>query len=157
MPKIHSTRAPGNIPGNATIGGKVTSYNGVATAGAGVSPTVAYGSLTGATTNLVTVATFTPTNAGVFEVGGFVAATAYTSGNVGLRLMYTDSQGSAQNYVLQGEVASTGGNNNVLTATGVLAIFTQTISVQAGSAITLQTNLTGTATANFRAFIRQVN
>jgi hypothetical protein len=52
---------------------------------------------------------------------------------------------------------SAGGSAGNISATGSFAILTQTVCAQAGSTITLKTIFGGTATADFYAFIRQVN
>lgn len=145
-----------NVNGNVQVGTKVTKYNNVALAGMGLSPIYAYGTLAASTASGATVTTFTPAAQGVFEVGGHVAATAFTSGFVGLRLAYTDCQGNAQSYVMVGESVATAGTASSLTATGLLAIYSQTICANAAS-ITLQTSNTGTATASYWAWLKQVN
>jgi hypothetical protein len=123
------TPSPSSLP-------KITSYNGVATAGAGVSPIRAYGSVLGTSTTLSTVTSYTVGAAnGVFEVGGIVLVTVWTSGVVQLQVNFTDCQGNARSYGMTGET-SAGGSAGNISATGSFG---------------------GTATADFYAFIRQVN
>lgn len=156
MTMIRSGLSPGNIPGNATIGGKVTSYNGTATAGSGVSPIRAATPIAGVatSTNNTSVATLTPAAVGIFEVGGHFEVTAYTSGNVGLMLSYTDANGNARSFNMGGQ-SQAGTYGTTAAATGMQDLFTQTICANPAS-IALQASITGTATATFWGHIKQV-
>lgn len=141
--------------GELSLGAKLTKYANVSTAGMGVSPIYAYGSLAGATTTGTAITSFTPAAQGLFEVGGSEAVTAWTSGNNAINVAYTDCQGNSRNYAMWG-ATNTGASNNVLAATGTLNLYAETICANA-AAITLQTQITGTATVSDWAWIRQVN
>jgi hypothetical protein len=146
------TPSPSSLP-------KITSYNGVATAGAGIAPTVAYGSLLANSTNQATIASFTVgASGGVFEIGGFFGVTAWTSGNVAVQVNYTDNRGNAQTFVtLFGRRSTDSSHTTALASTGEMMLDTVAFAAQGGSTITLKTSIGGAATGDFYAFVRQVN
>ena len=53
-------------------------------------------SLTGQTAPVASVVTFTPATTGVFQAGGGLVVTSYTSGSITLQVSYTDDSGTAR-------------------------------------------------------------
>jgi hypothetical protein len=143
---------------SVTSVGKFVSLNGITTdtATPGVAPIVKYGEVLAGTSNAVTVATVTPSADTIYEVGGFITASAYTSGNVALELDYNDcATNTARAQNLYGTTGA-GTNANVLTAVGVLACNTVTICAKASTAVTAKTIDSLVATASWYAHIKQI-
>lgn len=144
--------------GGVQINGGVSQYKGVATAGSGVSPIVAYGTQAGTSTDGQTIASFTTASGGVFEVGGFLRCTAHSSGNVYLHVTGTDDANNAFDEILWGVDNTAGGVVEFLSASGhQLRCMPMTISVKAATTITMKTGFTGTATATYFAWVKQIN
>lgn len=143
--------------GGLKVNSKVTNYNATATAGLGVSPIVAYGTQT-TSTNGTVLTTFTPGATGLFEIGGFINLTAWTSGNVSIQLTYTDGHGTFQGIGDMLGANGTGGTvvTHLTGGTGTMQLFSQTIAAGSGGAISLFCALSGTATADFYGFIKQI-
>lgn len=117
---------------------------------------VAYGSLIANGGNGSTVAIYTPTTTGVFEVGGYYICTTFASGNVGISVNYTDTHAGLQSYLLWGTSGPIGANLNVLSATGQLNVWSQTIAVSSATSIIIKTFNSGANTADYYGWIRQI-
>jgi hypothetical protein len=91
---VHSVRAQSQFSGGVpTVLGLITSYNGVTTAGQGVTPIVAFAATT-PTTPVSSTPILTSAPAGVYRVSVYYVVT--TAGTVGtaitVNLTYTDAQ-----------------------------------------------------------------
>lgn len=139
-----------------TLGTKVSSYNGVNTAGMGTAPIYASGSQTGITTNNTTIASYAvPAAGGVFEIGGFVSCTTFTSGTVGMFAQFNDENNTARTYTMPG-ATNAGATASTLAGTGTLALFTQTVAVKGSTTLVIKTDNTNASTGDFYAWIRQI-
>ena len=148
----------GKGTGGEQLAGKVTKYNGTPTAGGGVSPTVAYGSLLATGTSGTAITSFTVgASNGLFEIGGYLDVTAWTSGTVAVQANYTDCRGTSHTSTSMFGALSTGSSAATISSTGTIDIFPKAVCAQSGTAITVQTSLGGTATADFYGYINQVN
>lgn len=104
-----------------------------------------------------TVLQYTPLSAGLFEVGGYLDVTAFTSGIIAFQLTTTDSDSTANAAQAQrASVAASGTSAINLAATGGLYVPTYSINAKAGSPITCALNQSLVSTARLRPFIRQV-
>jgi len=144
------------VSGNLDIGEKLTKYNGVTTAGIGLSPYVAYGHVSSSTSQ-VQIVSYTPTADGLYEIGSFHELSAYTNGNVSVNWAYTSSLGTVCDFYAWGSDFNGGAESNHIAATGdVRAMNTLTIGVKANRPIEAHTFLSLEATGSFYAWIRQV-
>jgi hypothetical protein len=132
--------------GNATLRGLLTNYNGLALAGTGVPIIVAFNHLSGQTAQVASLATFTPSADGAFEVCiDILVTTAGTSVSFTTTCTYTDEGGSSRvatmSFLL---LAGTPFATTILTATGAVPYtgVPKQIRAKSGSAITLATTAT---------------
>lgn len=136
--------------------GLLTNYKGVATAGNGLPAIQAYGTALANSTDATTIATLTaPAVDTLYEVGGFFQVTAWTSSTVAMELAFTSCAGTSTTINMS---ASTNASSvaQTISSTGRMMLFTTTICADASSAVTLQTNFGGTATADFYGHIKAV-
>ncbi|KKQ98809.1 MAG: hypothetical protein UT24_C0036G0007 [Candidatus Woesebacteria bacterium GW2011_GWB1_39_12] len=151
-----STGSVVKVSGNLDIGGSLSKYNGIATAGVGLSPIVAYGTVSTSTSGIVIV-TYTPTADGIFEIGSTHEVTDYTSGNVSVLWEHTSVGGVATSRYAWGADLDGGAESNHLTADNTLRdMNTLTISAKANTNISGSTFISATATGSFYAWIRQI-
>lgn len=148
------------VSNNAKIGGTISSYDGLTTAGIGVPVLVAAGKNTGSHTNGDVVVSYTPpASAGVYEVGGFFHTTSYSSGAAQMEVTYhRDNGGTAVSENLFGQRYNTG---TVVSSTNQsddhIEIFSFTIAVDSsGTAIQLLNNQSGTNTADYYGWIKRI-
>lgn len=129
----------------AVLSGKVTTYNGVVTAGLGVVAVVGYGRVTAQAAANASIATYTVGGAdGSFEVSGNLNATAVTVLATTLTCTYTDESNTARTMILP--VQQLGGSfiaGGAITSTGAWETPTMHIRCKAATVITLLTS-TGT-------------
>lgn len=129
----------------AVLSGKVTTYNGIVTAGFGVPAIVGYGRVTAQAAANASIATYTVGGAdGSFEVSGNLNATAVTVLATTLTCTYTDESNTARTMILP--VQQLGGSfiaGGAITSTGAWETPTMHIRCKAATVITLLTS-TGT-------------
>lgn len=149
----------------AALSAKITTYNGILTAGWGTSVVQADGNIA-ATTNArsAAVATYTVGAAdGTFVVGGSINITTSTTFSFSLDCVYTDDGNVSRTLVLpltqlSGTFVATGLATNILGA-GPYESAAMTIRCKASTSITIRPSSGGTYTAvvyNVAANIRQV-
>lgn len=156
--------APTNAT-SITFGKKISSYNGITTAGQGIPIIVAQARTVAATnTGTASVATFTVGAAdGTFEVGCNVLITTSTTHSFSCDTTYTDESNVARTMVmpveqLAGTFATSGLMTNA-TGAGPYESAVMTIRAKAATAITIRTSAGGTFTAvvyNIDGTIKQV-
>jgi hypothetical protein len=78
------------------LSAKLTTYNNVTTAGIGTVPVYASGSSTAQTAAVASVATFTPTADGLFEISTNVNVTTSTTHSFAVQVTYTDEGNTAR-------------------------------------------------------------
>lgn len=154
----------GDTVTNTFIGNIISRYKALATAGNGVSSIYGYGDTVAATnTGTASIATFTPSVDGTFQVGCNVLITTSTTHSFSCDVTYTDEGNVARTMVLPvvqlaGTFVTTGLITNV-TGTGPYESPTMTIRVKASTAITVRTSSGGTFTGvvyNARGYIAKV-
>lgn len=151
--------------GSLDIGAKITAYNQITTAGAGVSPIVAYGDVVAATnTGTASIATFTPGADGTFEVGCNILITTATTHSFSCDVTYTDEGNTARTMIMPiYSLAGTPVVNGLIINTGGTVPYeaaVMTIRAKASTAITVRTSAGGTFTAvvyNARGVIKQIS
>lgn len=140
------------LSSNATIGGTVPSYNGRATAGNGLSPTVQTGRVVGQTAGATVIAAF---SAGAvdssFEISANVLVTAAAVG-LQVQVAYTDEGNNARTMVLPFS-DNAGASTVTLTATGPYSGMATRIRCKASTNITVSTVITS-GTYNAEADVR---
>lgn len=139
--------------------GKVTAYNNVATAGLGVPAIYGYGRSTAQSGAVASVATYTPTADGSFEVSANVLVTTSTTHNFTVTCAYTDEGGTARTLTFNfSNVAGTIGTT-IANAGGAVPYegVPMHIRAKANTAITIATTGTFTSvTYNVEGNIKQI-
>lgn len=125
--------------------GKLTTYNGLTTAGFGVPTIVASGRATAQTAAVSSVTTFTPSADGTFLINWNVNITTLGSGNFQCQCTYTDEAGSAQTISLL-KINSSGTTSANNAGAGVHLGIGISIRAKASNAITIKTSSGGTYT-----------
>lgn len=127
----------GTFATSTAVLSKVTTYNGITTAGQGLSPIVMENDTT-ANTSGTTIGTYTPTATTTLEIGGYVNITAIVTDVLNYRVTWTDENGTSQtlNFVPMGLTSAS------LSATGFSALSSATIRVKSGTTVTVSTVLT---------------
>lgn len=156
--KLVSVRNNGAEKAAIDLNGKFSVYGNAPTAGQGVSPVRTFGTLLGYSANGSPVASYTPpASAGIYEIGGWLEVTAWTSGNVGMTYSYKDISGITRSDLLVGFGSGFGNAVATINNVGTIMFFNQTIWVDSSSTpIELITAFSGTATVNFAAWVRQI-
>lgn len=147
---------------SVSTGGIITRYGDVATEGYGIPVTQDYGTVSASSTDDVTVATITaPAVDTIYEVGGNVDVTAYTSGQIGFVMTYTSCAGNVYtNKNMNAYITATDATGLVCTAacanTSVM-LYPVTFCLNASATATLKTqNSAAAATGNFYGYIRKI-
>jgi hypothetical protein len=145
------------------INGKITAYNGNATAGNGVQAVVAYGRTVGATAAVASIAAFTVGAADAsFEIRANVLVTTATTHSFTLTCAYTDEGNSARTLTLTfGLVAGGVATTSIANAAGTVPYHGApvTIRCKAATTITIASAAGGTYTTvvyNAEGFISQL-
>lgn len=146
---------------NLLLTGPIQSVNNIATVGNfGVPTIVAQNRLTGQTGAIASVATFTPTADGTFEISADVLITASTSFSFTVTVNYTDEGGTARTQQLAFNQSNGGGFVTSFSNTAGALSYTGyaiTLRDKANSAITIVTSGTfTTVTYNVEGSIRQI-
>jgi hypothetical protein len=124
-------------PAGATLA-KVTTYNGIATAGNGVGAIVANADLT-SQSGAATVTTYTaPASNGTYRVGGYLNITAVTLDVIQLQVAWTDETNASRTQIFFPMGTTVAG----IGATGFTPFPTADIRVKASTTITVSTVLT---------------
>jgi len=150
-----------DVSGNATVTGKIASYNGVTTVGFGVPALVGYGRSTAQTGAVASVATYTVGAAdGSFEVSANVLATTATTYSFNVTLAYTDESNVARSVVMNMMLLGAGNisNSAPLSNTNGPAYMSLPIHIRckAATVITIATSGTfTTVTYNVEGLIKQ--
>jgi len=113
---------------------------------------VADARLTGQTSTVASVAAYTvgPADSS-FLISGNINCTTYGSGNINFQVAYTDETGASQTPNLQGHFTS--GYSTNVSGTGAFEVQPIQIRAQAGSAVTVKTVGTFSATYNVEGTI----
>lgn len=148
------------LAADVTTTGKVTNYNGVATAGWGLPSIYANGRVTAQSAANASVSSYTVGAAdGSFEVQGLVNVTASTTHSFSMTVAYTDEDSVAQTatFVFQKNDGSTTTTITDTTSTGPYYSSMLRIRAKASTSITVATSGTFTSvTYNAEAGIKQV-
>lgn len=137
------------ISRNEVIGAKLTSYNGVTTAGFGQPIIVASGRATGQTAAVASVATFTPGADGTFQIAVNVLVTTATTHNFVIQVSYKDEGGTARTSSIPLFALGVGAVTGVANGSGAIPYqgYAITIRAKAANAITILTEAAGTYTS----------
>lgn len=131
-----------NLPTTAGTAGQVlTSQGGGATAMTWTTPdaaSVASADLTGQSTALATVSSFTTTALGSYRVGGYLKIASVTTNVIKLQCTYTDQNGTSQTE----DFYPQGATSPNLSTVGFYALPTKDIRVNSGGVITMKTIFT---------------
>jgi hypothetical protein len=138
--------------------GKVTSFNGLPTAGTGVPAILAAGRQTAQTGAIASLVTFTPAAPGSFLISANVDLTTATSGSFAVTCSYTDDSGTGRSqtmiFLLPGGTTSIGPGS--ISGAGTYCGMPLHIRANA-AAITISTSGTFTTlTYNAEAYIMQI-
>lgn len=158
------------MPSNASndakypIANRITSYDGVNTAGRGVPVIVAYDRVTGQTAAVASIATYTVGSAdATFEVSANVLITTATTHTFTLTCAYTDEGNSARTLTLTfGLVAGGVATTSISNTAGAVPYHgvPVTIRCKAGTSITIASAAGGTYTTvvyNAEGIIKQIS
>lgn len=133
------------VTGNETINNGKQVVNAIASA-----------NLTGQTSTVASIAAYTPSSTGTFDISGYIRCTAYTSGTIQLQVTYTDETGTAQTNVIP--LVNTSGTPVTGANTGGMwSAMPRTIRANTSTAITVKTVGTFGATYDVGAYIHQAS
>lgn len=134
--------------------GLISNIYGVPTAGLGLPAIYGENTITAQTTSGTTIATYTPSSAGNFEISAEYLITAITSGGAEIQVSWTDEGGTARTATLL--LASLSGTTGTgATTTGPFSAIPYRLRSQANSPIAVMTAGTFTATYDASAAIKQ--
>lgn len=140
--------------GSVSTLSQITSYNGITTAGQGLSPIVMENDTMGNSTG-TTIGTYFNAATTTLEAGGYVAVTAVVTDVLNFRLTWTDENGTAQtqNFVPMGLTTAS------ISATGYSAFPSATFRVKKNTTTTLAVVLTtgiGSVTYDTGAWLKVI-
>lgn len=145
--------------GASVLSGKVTTYNGLTTAGNGVPSVVASGRVTAQTAAAAAITSFTPSADGTFEVSGNILVTAATTATFSMTVTYTDEGNTSRTVTMPFSVLAGTVTSSVTNVAGNVPYMGLSVKIRAksGTAITVQTTGTFTSvTYNAEATIIQI-
>lgn len=121
----------------------LTANNSGVVSGTKKSISVAGADLTGQTTAVATVATFTPAADGTFRIGGYINVSAISAATITFVVSYTDENSNAVTQIIPLTLASTGAIGTTATTISNNSATDIQIRAKSGNAITISTTLTG--------------
>jgi len=114
----------------------------------------ASGDLTGQTSTVSSIAAYTPSSTGTFDISGYIRCTAYTSGTIQLQVTYTDETNTSQTNIIP--LVNTSGTPVTGANTGGFwSAMPRTIRANTSTPITVKTVGTFGATYDVGAYIHQ--
>lgn len=138
----------------SNTGDLATSGNATINNGKQVVNAIASANLTGQTSTVSSIAAYTPSSTGTFDISGYIRCTAYTSGTIQLQVTYTDETNTSQTNIIP--LVNTSGTPVTGANTGGFwSAMPRTIRANTSTPITVKTVGTFGATYDVGAYIHQ--